>query len=138
MAAPILFVLLFVLSFGVLLYFLRPTPAETAVEQHLAGIAENRVVGDGTTILREEGFSSTPWLHDLVRQLPGSLAVAHLIKQAGKKWQVSSLLLFSLLATIIGWWLASLIISIVALSPCIGVALGMSPYLYLYILREAR
>ena len=139
MAAPILFVLLFVVSFGVLLYFLRPTRAETAVEQRLAGIEETRVVNsDGTTILREEAFSSNPWLHDLIRQLPGSLAVAHLIKQAGQKWQVSSLLLFSLLATIIGWWLASLVIPIVAISLCVGLALGISPYLYLYILREAR
>lgn len=139
MAAPILFVLLLVLSFGVLLYFLRPTPAETAVEQHLAGIAESRVAnGDGATILREESFSSTPWLHDLLRQLPGSLAVAHLIKQSGKKWQVGSLFLYSLLTTIVGWWFASLAIENLFLSGCLGVALGLSPYLYLYILRETR
>src|SRR5712692_718988 len=139
MAPTILFVLLLVLSFGVLLYFLKPTRAESAVEQHLAGIEERRVVNaDGTTILREEGFSSIPWLDELLRQLPGSVPVAHLIKQAGNKWQVSSLLLFSLLAAIIGAWLASLVVPIVAVSLCVGLALGLSPYLYLYILREAR
>src|SRR5713101_4710971 len=101
MPAPILFVLLFVVSFGVLLYFLRPTAAETAVEQRLAGIEESRVINvEGTTILRAQTFSSNPWLHDLIRQLPGSLAVANLIRQAGQKWQVSLVLLFSLLATI--------------------------------------
>jgi tight adherence protein B len=139
MAAPILFVLLFVVSFGVLLYFLRPTAAESAVEQRLAGIEESRVTNvDGPTILREQAFSSNPWLHDLIRQLPGSLAVANLIHQAGQKWQVSSLLLFSWLAIIMGWWLASLVIPILTLSLCVGLALGLSPYLYLYILREAR
>jgi tight adherence protein B len=139
MAAPILFVLLFVVSFGVLLYFLRPTPAETAVEQRLAGIEESREISvDGATILRAQTFSSNPWLHELIRQLPGSLAVANLIRQAGQKWQVSSVLLFSLFATIIGSWLASLVIPMLALSLCVGLALGISPYLYLYILREAR
>jgi tight adherence protein B len=140
MPAPILFVLLFVVSFGVLFYFLRPTAAETAVEQRLAGIEESRVLNvDGTTtILREQAFSSNPLLHDLIRQLPGSLTVANLIRQAGQKWQVSSVLLFSLLATIIGWWLASLVIPIVALSFCVGLAFGISPSLYLFILRETR
>ncbi len=139
MSPVILFGLLFLLSFGVLFYFLRPTPAETAVQQHLAGIEAGRTGGaDGTTILKKEAFSATPLLDDLIAQLPGSRAVLHLIKQSGQKWQVSSVLIFSLLTTIIAWWLASFFIPSVVLSTGVGVVLGLSPYLYLYILREAR
>ena len=139
MSPVILFGLLLILSFGVLLYFLKPTPAETAVQQHLEGIEEIRAVSaDGTTILKEQGFSSTPWLDDLIRQLPGSVTLSRLIRQAGRKWQMSSLLFFSLLATVITWWLASFAISNLVLSACVGVVLGLSPYLYLYILRETR
>ena len=69
-----LFILLLFVTFGVLLYFLRPTTTETAVQQHLEHIEESRAVeGDGTTILKREALSATPWLDDLIRELPGAV-----------------------------------------------------------------
>ena len=38
----LLFILLLFVTFGVLIYFLRPTTTETAVQQHLEHIEENR------------------------------------------------------------------------------------------------
>ena len=74
-----------------LLYFLRPTATETAVQQHLEHIEESRAVeGDGTTILRRQALSATPWLDELIRDIPGSVRLARLIRQAGQTWQVSS------------------------------------------------
>jgi hypothetical protein len=47
----LLFILLLIVSFVVLLYLLRPTTTETAVQRHLENIGENRSVeGDDTTI----------------------------------------------------------------------------------------
>ena len=93
----LLFILLLLVSFVVVLYFLRPTATETAVQQHLESIEQNRAVeGDGSTILRRQALSAIPWLDELLRQMPGSAGVARLIQQAGQNWQASSLFLFSL------------------------------------------
>ena len=78
MAGVFLFVVLLIVTFGVLLYFLRPTQTETAVQQHLTNIEANRIgtAEDGTTILMPETLSSLPWLDELIRELPGSNMVS--------------------------------------------------------------
>src|SRR5437016_4737362 len=113
----VLFILVLIVSFGMLLYFLRPTATETAVQQHLAHIEGSREgEGDSATILKRDALSSAPWLDELIRGLPITQAIARLIKQAGQKWQVSSVLLFSLISGLCGAWLASFVIPIDALS----------------------
>jgi tight adherence protein B len=135
----LLFIFLLIVSFLILLYFLRPTATETAVQKQLESIEGNRAVeGDGTTILRREALSGTPWLDELLRDLPGSAAVARLVRQAGRTWQVGSLFLFSLVATLVVASIASLAIPSVALSITLGIAVGLSPYLLLLIARERR
>ncbi len=138
MSPLILFGLLLILSFGVLLYFLKPTAAETAVQQHLEGIEEGRVAERGGTILRKEGFSSNPLLDELLRQLPGSVETSRLIRQSGQNWQVGPLLLLSAGAAVLTWWLASNAIPSLVLSGLVGLAVGVSPYIYLYVVREIR
>jgi tight adherence protein B len=138
MSAVILFGLLLILSFGVLLYFLKPTAAETAVQQHLEGIEESRVADRGGTILRKEGFSSNPLLDEVLRQLPGSVETSRLIRQSGQNWQVGPLLLLSAGAAVLTWWVASNAIPSLVLSGLVGLAVGVSPYIYLYIVREIR
>ncbi len=135
----LLFILLLVVSFLVMLYYLRPTATETAVQQHLESIEENRAVeGDGTTILRRQALSATPWLDELLRDLPGSADLARLIRQAGQTWQVSSFLLLSLVVTVIVASLASLAIPSIVLSLLFGIAAGSLPYVFLLIVRERR
>jgi tight adherence protein B len=134
----ILFSLLLIFCFGILLYFLKPTQTETAVQRHLVAIGEDRAVSAGTTILKEERLSSIPWLHELLRQMPGSLALSRLIRQAESGQRMASVVLFSLLGVPVAWGLASFWISSSALCACAGAAVGLSPYGYLYWLREAR
>ena len=138
MSPVILFSLILILCFGVLLYFLKPTRVETAVQRHLADIEGDRAVSAGTTILREEKLSSIPWLHELLRQVPGSSALVRLIKQAGSSWRMASIVLFSLLGVPVTWWLASFWISSSPLCAVAGAAVALSPYVYLYLRREAR
>jgi len=134
----LLFILLLVVTFGVMLYFLRPTTTETAVQQHLEHIEESRAVeGDGTTILRREALSTAPWLDGLIRELPGSVELARLIRQAGQTWQVSSVLLCSLVVMVGVAWIASTTMPSF-LSMIFGILAGFSPYVYLYIRRELR
>ena len=136
MIAVILFILVLVLSFGVLMYFLRPTKTETAVEQHLAGIDEVRSRADGSTIVKERSFSSNPWLNQVIRDLPGSSSLAQLLQQSGQQWQVGSVLTFSVLAVSLGWWVASLLVPNLVLSACIALAVALLPYVYLYVIRS--
>ena len=76
------------------------------MQQHLENIEESRAVeGDGTTILKREALSATPWLDELIRRLPGSVDVARLIRQAGQTWQVSSVILLSLVPVIVVVWI---------------------------------
>jgi len=138
MSPVILFGLLLVVSFGVLYQFLKPSRTEAAVQQRLAGIEPAGDTGDGTTILRQDRVSSNPWLDDLIRQLPGSLALLRLVQQAGKDWSVTSVFLLSLIGAVVGWWLASLAIPSVPLSALVGALIGLSPCLYLYVVREIR
>ena len=139
MAAMILFVFVLALSFGVLVYFLRATPTEAAVQQQLAGIDAGRATGnDATTIVREQGFSANPVFNDLIRDLPGARALLRLIRQAGQRWKVGSVFLFSILAILLGWWLASLIVSNLVLEAMFAITLALLPYIYLYIVRSIR
>jgi tight adherence protein B len=139
MVPVILFVLCLVVSFGVLFFFLKPTKAERAVEQQLAGIQENRVVvTEGPTILKEEQRSSAPWLDQRLLQLPGASTLSTLIKQGGQKWQLSTVFFSSLAAAIIVGWLGSIIFSSVGLGFLAALAAALAPCLYLYILRQVR
>src|SRR6476661_34775 len=125
----LLFILLLVVSFLVMLYFLRPTATETAVQQHLESIEENRAVeGDGTTILKRQALSANPFLDELLRDLPGSADLAKLMRQAGQTWQVSSFVLVSLVVTVMVAALASLAIPSVVLCLIFGVVAGSLPY----------
>jgi tight adherence protein B len=135
----LLFIVLLIVSFLVLLYFLRPTATEVAVQQHLESIEENRAVEvDGTTILRREALSTIPWLDELLRGIPGPANVARLVRQSGRTWQVSSLFLVSLVVTVSVASLASLAIPSTVLSLLLGIGAGLLPYLFLLIERERR
>lgn len=138
MSLVLLFALLLILLFGILFYFLKPTSMEKAVEEQLASIEEAQSKGsDRTTILKERTIRSGT-LEDLAQKLPWSPAASRLIRQAGRDWPLGSVLLFSLIAGVGGYWLVSLVVPGAVISMAISIAVGSSPYVYLYILREIR
>ena len=139
MSLFILFGLLLILTFGVLLFFLKPSSTEAAVETHLAGLQESRVqAGPGASILKPEGLSSNPFVDDLLRRTPWSASIARLIRQAGREWSVGSVLGISVACGLITWWIASYILPTDVLSASAGLGAAGAPCLCLYIMREAR
>jgi tight adherence protein B len=135
----LLFILLLVVTFAVLLYFMRPTVTETVVQERLDHIEESRAIeGDGSTILRRQPLSASPWLDEIIRDIPGAVDLAKMIRQAGMLWQVSSVMLGSAGLGIFVAWMASLGIPSVLLCLILGVIAAGLPVLYLYILREIR
>jgi tight adherence protein B len=135
----LLFILLLVVTFAVLLYFLRPTATETVVQERLDHIEESRAIeGDGSTILRRQPLSASPWLDEIIRDIPGAVDLAKMIQQSGMHWQVSSVMLGSAGLGIFVAWMASLGVPSVLLCLVLGAIAGGLPLLYLYILREIR
>jgi len=138
MSPLILFVMLILISFGALLYFLRPSGTEAAVERHLTSLEDSRFVRADGTILREERLSKTPWVHEFLLLVPGTQGMLRLSQQAGSPFQVSSLLAFSVVAGLLTWWLASLFSSSVSISALIGLSVAAVPFIYLYFQRANR
>jgi tight adherence protein B len=139
MSSIFIFVLLLLFSFVLLLFFLRPTSTEVAVQRRLAGLEANRSgLADTTSILKQEAFSSTPWLDGVIRQLPWSTSLSRLIKQSGKEWKVGSVLFGSLAGALGAWWLASLTVSSDFIPLLVAAAVGLSPITLLCILRQRR
>jgi len=139
MSLVLLFSLLLILSFAVLFYFLKPTAMEKAVARQLAEIDERpNSSSDRTTILKEEALRSNTFADELVRRMPWSPALTRLIKQSGKDWRATSVFLLSAAAGVGTGWVASLLTPNPVISVAIGVAVGASPYVTLYLLREIR
>jgi len=139
MMLVILFVALLILTFAVLLYFLKPTPMEKAVAEQLATIeGSDRSLAGPTTILKDEAANSSPLVDDLVRLIPWSPAASRLIKQSGTGWRIGSLHIFSFGAALLVGWLAWTITSQTAVTLGLGFAAALAPYMCLYIFREIR
>ena len=137
MSLILLFLLLLILMFGVIVYLLKPTSMEKAVEDQLASIGEVQPKGSGTTILKERAVRSTA-VEDLAQTLPWSTAASRLIKQAGKNWSFGSLSVFSLIAGLAAYGLAWLVNASSVFSILLAIAVSSAPYVYLSILREVR
>jgi tight adherence protein B len=139
MPPTLLFILLLIFSFAVMLYLLRPTKTESAVQQQLEDIKSTRLESSGGgTILKEEGFSPNPIVSQIVREIPGAVSTLNLIRHSGQNWDVSLVMGVSLGSTVMVSWIASFFLPGVLLSMLAGVAAGSIPYIYLMVMRETR
>ena len=138
MPPVLLFILLLLISFGVVFYLLRPTKTESAVQQQLQEIAGSRAEATGANILKEEGYSSNPELSQIIKQIPGAVGTLELIRQSGNNWAVSTIMGISLVSTIIVAWISSYFLPSVVLPMIAGIVAGTIPYIYLVVVREVR
>ena len=134
----LLFILLLIFTFVVVLYLLRPTKTEAAVQQHLKNIQVAHPDSPVNSILKEEGYSSNPALSRMIRQIPGAVGTLDLIRQSGQQWDVSVVMSSSLLATVLVSWIASFFLPGILFAVLAGMMAGSVPYIYLLIMREAR
>jgi tight adherence protein B len=140
MSLILLFLLLLILMFGVLVYLLKPTSMEKAVEERLKSIEEVQPAANGgrTTILKERAVQSIR-VEEFAQRLPWSQGGSRLIKQAGRDWSFGSVSVFSLVAGLVAYWIASsLFNATIPIGAGLGIAAASAPYIYLYILREVR
>ena len=85
MSIVLLFLLILVVSFAVLLYFLKPTAIERAVEQQLADIEKSPTSSTSLgTILKDEAVRETTVLDQLFDLMPWAPALTQLVKRSGR------------------------------------------------------
>ncbi|HET9399913.1 MAG TPA: type II secretion system F family protein [Candidatus Acidoferrales bacterium] len=136
---PLLFLMVLVITFVVVTVVLRPTKTEKAVDAHLQRIeGSHTVTADGTTILKEELLTNIPALYPMMRGNQICLAVLRLVKQAGSKWMVSSVMITSAVLAVVAGWLGALIADSAIFGILLVIAGGAAPYLYLYVQRGIR
>jgi tight adherence protein B len=141
MSAVLLFLVLLVFSFVVVLYLLRPTKTESAVQQRLESIQDRRAedaLAVGPTILKEEGYSSNSAINEIVRQIPGAFGTLQLVRQSGHTWAVSAVIGMSVLAAVLAAWIGFFFLPGAILPVLAGITAGSIPYVYLLVTREAR
>src|SRR5260370_22954049 len=120
MSLILLFLLLLILMFGVLVYLLKPTSMEKAVEEQLASIEEAQPGEAGTSILKERAARST-LVEELAQRLPWSQTASRLIKQAGRDWSFGSVSAVSLIAALVTYWVTSLFNANIPIIAALGV-----------------
>lgn len=136
----ILFLLLVLLIFGAMLFALRPSRTEKAVEERLTeigGIFEASK-DQSTILLRQEKLSDVPWLNDLLVQIPGARRLQLFLSQAGSRWTVGELVFFSVFVFAVGSWFGVLWAPTIPLGLVVGLAAGASPCVYFAWKRSAR
>ena len=139
MSPVILFGLLLLVTFGALVWVLKPTKPEADIQRHLTSIGSWYAVDtDGTTILMQEVLSSLPWLNTILGRVPGCLKLRLLITQAGSNWSVSTMLLASVAGALLAGWLGTVFMPSLPLALVLAVAVGLAPYGYLLVKRAAR
>lgn len=139
MLVVLVFLALLLLLFGVLVYLMKPTAMEKAVEDQLATI-EGEQAAAGTsaaTILKNQAVGSSE-LDNFAKLLPWSESGSRLIRQAGKNWSFGSLSLLSGLGALVTYGLAMWVNTAVPVGAALAVAVAVAPYIYLAILREIR
>jgi tight adherence protein B len=134
----LLFILLMILCFGVVLFVLRPTKTEAAVQQQLENIQDSRAEETGSNILKEEGYSANREVAAIIRQIPGALGTLDLLRQSGQPWTVVAVMGGSLAAAFLTAWISSYFLPTAILAVVAGVFAGSVPYIYLLIMRERR
>jgi tight adherence protein B len=139
MSMVLLFILLLIVSFAVLFYFLKPTAMEKAVARQLEDIeARPGSDSDRSSILKEDALRSNTVADQLFGSLPWTPALTRLLKQSGQDWHATPVSLLSAVAAAGTGWVAWLVTSNPVIGVAIGAAVGASPYVALYILREIR
>jgi tight adherence protein B len=139
MSPLILFGLILLLSFGAVIWVLKPTKAESDVQRHLSAIGSKYTIDpSGTTILKHEPLSSVPFINDILEKLPGAEKLRLFISQAGENWTVGTVIFGSLVAFFMVAWLGSLITPVFLFALVAGLIAGALPCLYLYFKRMAR
>jgi tight adherence protein B len=91
-----------------------------------------------TDIMRKRVLSEIPFLNHLLLKTPGMLKFDNLISQANAKYPIGFFILFALSLAFLGFLVGTLVVKNQLVSVGLFVIGGLSPYVYLKVLRRRR
>ncbi|HEX3374581.1 MAG TPA: type II secretion system F family protein [Edaphobacter sp.] len=138
MALLLLFVFILVAVFAVVAMFTQPTRTEKLAHSRLHTVAgrASATATQQVDILRNESYSTIPWLNHLYGNLTPAARLRRLIIEAGLNWTVGALILGSLVALVATYWLSQLFGLNSAIASIIAIAAFLFPYSFLYLKRK--
>ncbi|PYV18186.1 MAG: hypothetical protein DMG21_05850 [Acidobacteria bacterium] len=140
MSIATIFIIILILSFAVIVFTMRPTKSEEAMQQRLRMI-EGIASGDvelPPDLLKREALSDVASLDSLLHQFPAFTRLHHFIAQADSQRSVGEIVTMSLLLGIGGAWVSNIWLPTLGLALLTGVGLAAVPFIYLAVMRARR
>ncbi len=138
MALLLLFVFVLVVVFAVVAMLTQPTRSEKLAQSRLHTVTgrASANAAQQIDILRHDSYSTIPWLNRLFGNLTPAARLRKLIIEAGLNWTVGALLLGSLVAFVVAYWISELFGLNRAIAPIIAFVALLFPYSFLYVKRK--
>jgi tight adherence protein B len=138
MSLFLLFVFILVAVSAVVAMFTQPTRSEKLAHSRLHTVAgrESAATAKQIDILRRDTYSTIPWLNQLFGSLTPAARLRRFITEAGLNWTVGGLVLGSIAAFVVAYWLSLLLGVNRALAPLIGIVAFLAPYSVIYVKRK--
>lgn len=138
MALLLLFVFVLVAVFAVVAMLTRPTRSEKLAHSRLRNVA-GRPYGNATQpvdILRHDAYSTIPWLNRFFGNLTPAARLRRFIVEAGLDWTVGALVLGSIVAFVVAYWISELFGVNRAIASLIAIVAFLAPYAFVYLKRK--
>jgi len=138
MALLLLFVFILVAVFAVVAMLTQPTRTEKLVHTRLRNVTgpQNASTAQRVDILRNDSYSSIPWLNRLFGNLTPAARLRKLIIEAGLNWTVGLLLLGSFVAFLVVYWIGDLLGLNRLVALVIAGAAFFAPYTFIHLRRK--
>lgn len=138
MALLLLFVFILVAVFAVVSAFTQPTRTEKLVQTRLRNVAgpQSARTAQQIDILRNDTYSTIPWLNHLFGNLTPAARLRKFIIEAGLNWTVGLLLFGSIAAFFIALWLSDLLGVHRVVALLIALVALIFPYSFVYFRRK--
>jgi tight adherence protein B len=138
MSLLLLFVFILVAVFTVLVVFTQPTRAEKLAHSRLETAAGRDPVrvSQRIDILRHDSYSKIPWLNRLFGKLTPAARLQKLIVEADLDWSVGRLLLGSITAFLVVYWICEILSVNPLVIPLLVTFAFVAPYAYVITRRK--
>jgi tight adherence protein B len=138
------FLVMTLVSFGILMFVLRPTDDEKSMRKRLTMLSDKNAIMTADakvdTLLKRRSDNNFGWVEDLFDTLSLSLSqkLRILLMQADSKKSAGTIMMYCGVCVVVGGFLAFLFIPVPYTSAPVALALGFAPIVWLKIMRSRR
>jgi tight adherence protein B len=138
MSILLLFFFILVVVFAVVTVITRPTRAEKLAHSRFEAATgrTNPYAAQQIDILRHDKYSNIPWFNRFLNKLKIASRLRRIISEADLNWSVGPLILGSLVALFLVYWIGAFAYPGALIVPVLAVCAFLSPYTYLFFKRR--